>query len=44
MNLSFPKQTKTETYHVPVEEYNARDEQGGTEFEDLNICVLTGWQ
>jgi hypothetical protein len=31
----FPKQT--EIYHVPTEEYNARDIQGGTEFEDLNI-------
>jgi hypothetical protein len=30
----FPKQTQTETYHVPMEEYNARDIQGGTEFED----------
>jgi hypothetical protein len=41
VNLSLPK-TKTETYHVMVEEYNARDKQGGTEFEDLNISVLTG--
>jgi hypothetical protein len=41
VNLSFPKQTKTVTY-VPLEEYNARDKQGGTEFEDLNIPVLTG--
>lgn len=38
MNLSFPKQTKTETFRVLVEEYNARDGQGDTEFEDLSIC------
>jgi len=42
VNLSFPEQTKTETYHVLMEEYNARYKQGGTEFEDLNISVLTG--
>jgi hypothetical protein len=42
VRLSFPKQTKTETYCVQVEEYDARDKQGGTEFEDLNISVLTG--
>jgi hypothetical protein len=25
-------------HHVLVEEHNARDKQGATEFEDLNIC------
>jgi hypothetical protein len=42
MSIFFPKQTPSETYHVLVEEYNARDLHGGTEFADLNICVLTG--